>query len=125
MTNIRTWLTPQTRGTLYTVAAALVTALVVFGFIASTLAPAIVGLLVAIITLVYAIIHSESTIRTAIYGVCAATAGLFIGLGTLTDVQSESLLAVVAPVLGITLAAAKTPTGQREVEVDTWVSHSV
>lgn len=125
MNNIRTWLKPETRGTVYTVAAAAVAALVMFGFISATLASSVAGLILAIITLIYAIIHSESTIRTAIYAVCAASAALFVGLGNMTDAESNSLLAIVAPVLGITLAAAKTPSKKENEEVDTWVTHSV
>lgn len=125
MTKIRTWLKPETRGTVYTVSAALVAALVVFGVVSATLASSIAGLLLAVVTLLYAIIHSESILRTAIYGVCAAAAGLFVALGSITDNQSESLLAIVAPVLGITLAAANTPTRSEDLELDTWVSHSV
>lgn len=43
----------------------------------------------------------------------------------MTDAESNSLLAIVAPVLGITLAAAKTPAKRDELGVDTWVSHGV
>ena len=119
MTNVRNWLKPETRGTVYTVAAAAVAALVAFGVISSTIAAPIVGVVIAGITLVYAIIHSESNIRSVIYGLCVAVGILFVTLGTLTDNQTEALLAIAAPVLGITLAAAKTPTGKTE---GTWVT---
>lgn len=121
MDKIRTWLRPETRGVVYTVAAAAVAALVTFGVISSTLAASVAGVVVGVITLIYAIIHSESNIRSVIYGLSAAIGALLVTLGTFTDEESEALLAVVAPVLGITLAAAKTPTRQDEVHAETWV----
>lgn len=110
MTNVKNWLRPETRGTVYAVAAAVVAALVTFGVISSTMAAPIAGVVVATITLIYAIIHSESNLRTVIYGLCVAVGVLFVTIGTWTESESEALLAIVAPVLGITLAAAKTPT---------------
>lgn len=120
MTNVKEWLKPETRGTVYTVAAAVVAALVTFGVISSTIAAPIAGVVVATITLIYAIIHSESNLRTVIYGLCVAVGVLFVTLGTLTGSESEALLAIVAPVLGITLAAAKTPTKSEDNSVG-WV----
>lgn len=120
MTNIRNWLRPETRGTVYAVAAAVVAALVTFGVISSTMAAPIAGVIVATITLIYAIIHSESNLRTVIYGLCVAVGVLFVTLGTFTESESEALLAIVAPVLGITLAAAKTPTKSEDNSVG-WV----
>lgn len=101
-------------------AAAVVAALVTFGVISSTMAAPIAGVIVATITLIYAIIHSESNLRTVIYGLCVAVGVLFVTLGTLTESESEALLAIVAPVLGITLAAAKTPTKSEDNSVG-WV----
>lgn len=121
MTNVKAWLRPETRGTVYTVAAALVAALVTFGVISSTMAAPIAGVVVATITLVYAIVHSESNLRTVIYGLCVAVGVLFVTLGTLTNNQTDALLAIVAPVLGITLAAAKTPTRSEDYTVG-WVA---
>lgn len=110
MEKVRGWLKPETRGTVYTVAAAVVAALVVFGVISSSYAAPIAGVILAGVTLLYAIIHSESNIRTVIYVFCAAVGAMFVTMGTISDDESDALLAVVAPVLGITLAAAKTPT---------------
>lgn len=115
MEKVRSWLKPETRGTVYTVAAAVVAALVVFGVLSSTLAAPIAGVAVAGITLLYAIIHSESNLRSVIYGTCVAVGALFVTLGTISNSESEALLAVVAPVLGITLAAAKTPTREENI----------
>lgn len=120
MDKIKTWLKPETRGTVYTVAGAVVAALVTFGVISSTIAAPIAGVVVAAITLIYAIVHSESNIRTVIYSLCVAVGVLFVTLGTLTDNQTDALLAIIAPVLGITLAAANTPT-RSEDHKDGWV----
>lgn len=84
------------------------------------MAAPIAGVVIAAITLIYAIVHSESNLRTVIYGLCVAVGVLFVTLGTLTESESEALLAIVAPVLGITLAAAKTPTKSEDNSVG-WV----
>lgn len=120
MNKIRDWLKPETRGTVYAVSAALVAALVTFGVISSTVAAPIAGVVIAAITLLYAIVHSESNLRTVLYGLCVAVGALFVTLGTLTNNETEALLSVIAPVLGITLAAAKTPT-REEKYTDGWV----
>lgn len=125
MNSIRSWLKPETRGMLYTASAAVVTALVVFGVIASNIAAPITAVVLAAITLIYAMVHSESTLRTAAYALCAAVGALMVTLGTVSDDQSDALLAVIAPVLGISLAAAKTPTRSEDGRVDTWVATEV
>lgn len=124
METIRTWLKPETRGTLYTVAAGVVAALVTFGVLSTTLAASVAGVAVGVITLIYAIVHSESNLRTVIYGLCAAVGALLVTLGAFSNDESDALLAVVAPVLGITLAAARTPTTHDDIPTDIWVEHS-
>lgn len=124
MKNVKEWLQPETRGTVYAISAAIVAALVTFGFLSSTLAVSVSGVAVGIITLIYAVLHSESTVRTAFYSLCAAVGALFIALGIFTDAEADALLAVIAPVAGITLAAAKTPTTRSTIDDNTWVTHS-
>jgi len=121
MEKIRTWLKPETRGTVYTVAAAVVAALVVFGILSSTMAGAIAGVVVAGITLLYAIIHSESNLRTAFYALCVAVGAFFVTLGSITGDEADALLAIIAPVAGITLAAAKAPAKSEEERPVGWV----
>ena len=122
MNTLREWLAPETRGRVYTAASAIVAALVVFGVVSSTMAVSITGVVLGVITLVYAILHSESNLRTVIYGLCVAVGALLVTLGTLTNSETEALLAVVAPVLGITLAAAKTPHRTEEDSTAVWVT---
>lgn len=115
MKDIKKWLTPEKRGMLYATSASAVAALVVFGAISSTIASSIAGVAIAVITLIYAIVHSESNVRSVTYGLAGAIGALFVTLGAITDKESEALLAVVAPVMGITLAAAKTPTRSEDI----------
>ena len=109
---IRTSIPAQSRATVYAVAAAIVTALVSWGVLDDAAAPAVAGVATAVVTLAFAVIHSTSPWRQALYSLMAALTGLMVYLGYGTDVQWESILAVVAPVLGIGTAAATTGGGE-------------
>ena len=105
---IRTSIPANSRATFYAVAAALVTALVSWGVLDDTAAPAVAGVATAVVTLLFAVIHSDSPWRQALYGLMAAVTVLMAYLGYGDTIQWESILAVVAPVLGIGTAAATT-----------------
>ena len=96
------------RATWYAVAGALVTALVSWGVLDDTAAPAVVGVATAVVTLLFAVVHSDSPWRMALYSLMAAVTVLMTYLGYGAEAQWESVLAVVAPVLGIGTAAATT-----------------
>lgn len=111
MNTLTTIVPAGARATWYAVGSAIVTALVAWGILDDTLAPAVTGVIIAAVTLLFAVLHSTSPWRQALYGVAAAIGVLGVALGWGTDVQVEALLAVVAPVLGLGAAAATTPAG--------------
>ncbi|MGV3114136.1 phage holin [Corynebacterium freneyi] len=108
---IRTTIPANSRATFYAVAAATVTALVSWGVLDDTAAPAVVGVATAVVTLLFAVVHSDSPWRMALYSLMAAVTVLMTYLGYGAEAQWESVLAVVAPVLGIGTAAATTGGG--------------
>lgn len=105
---IRDTIPANSRATFYAVAAALVTALVSWGVLDQAAAPAVVGVATAVVTLAFAVLHSTSPWRIALYSLAAALTVLATYLGYGTDAQWETILATVAPVLGIGTAAATT-----------------
>lgn len=129
---IRHWFRPETRGQFYAAAAGFVTLLASLGLIAVSYVPAITGVVLAALALAYAYINSDSAKNKAIYALCTAVGALLITMGYLTDNQTQAVLAFVAPVLGISYAAAKTPDNNNMVTVGTgpdpntgWVPHEV
>ncbi|QDF20069.1 holin [Corynebacterium phage Lederberg] len=106
--HIRDTIPANSRATFYAIAAALVTALVSWGVLDDAAAPAVVGVATAVVTLAFAVIHSDSPWRMALYSLAAALTVLATYLGYGTDAQWETILATVAPVLGIGTAAATT-----------------
>lgn len=118
--SIRTTIPANSRATVYAVAAALVTALVSWGVLDDAAAPAVAGVATAVVTLAFAVIHSDSPWRQALYGLMAAITVLMAYLGYGDPLQWESILAVAAPVLGIGTAAATTGgseyTGEHRAE---------
>lgn len=112
MENLRTIVPATYRATFYAVASAIVAALVSWGVLDQAAAPAVTGVVIAVVTLAFAVVHSTSPWRQALYGLAAAIAVLGAYLGWGTEAQFDSLLAILAPVLGITTAAATTPTSE-------------
>lgn len=113
--SIRTTVPANSRATFYAVAAATVTALVSWGVLDDAAAPAVVGVATAVVTLTFAVIHSTSPWRQALYGLMAALTVLLAYLGYGDPMQWESILAVAAPVLGIGTAAATTGDGDHYI----------
>lgn len=112
METIRNLVPAQQRATWYAVAGALVTALVTalvaWGVLDDAAAPAVAGVATAVVTLLFALIHSTSPWRQALYGLMAALTVLATYLGVGDTMQWETILAVAAPVLGLGTAAATT-----------------
>lgn len=109
--SIRTAIPAGARAAWYATAGAVVTALVAWGILDDSATPAVVGVATAAITLLFAIVHSDSPVRQAGYGLAAAVGVLGVYLGWGTEAQIDSLLAVIAPALGLGAAAATTNTG--------------
>ena len=112
METIRNFIPASARATWYAVASALVAALVSWGVLDDTAAPAITGVIIATVTLVFALLHSDTPWRQAVYGLAAALGVLGVYLGWCSEVQMDALLAVIAPVLGLGTAAATTNPGE-------------
>ena len=114
MEQIRNLVPASTRATWYAVSSALVAALVAWGVLDEAAAPAVTGVVIAVVTLLFALVHSTTPWRQALYGVAAALAVLGVFLGWGSEVQFDALLAVIAPVLGISTAAATTNAGETQ-----------
>lgn len=112
METIKNYLPASARGTVYACVAAIAPALIAWGVLDEVKAAAIVGVLTAVVALVFAVVHSTSNPRTAIYLLLAAITTALTAWGYGTDVQWQSILAIVAPALGAGVAAANTPTGE-------------
>ena len=111
LNQIRTTIPANSRATFYAVAAAAVTALVSWGVLDDAAAPAVTGVATAVVTLLFALVHSDSPWRQALYSLMAALTVLLAYMGHGDAVQWESILAIAAPVLGIGTAAATTGGG--------------
>ena len=110
METIKNLVPASARGTAYAMVAAIAPALIAWGVLDEVKAAAVVGVLTAVVTLVFAVLHSTSNPRTAVYLLLAAITTAMTAWGYGTDLQWESLLAIVAPALGAGVAAANTPT---------------
>ena len=110
METIKNLVPASARGTAYAMVAAIAPALIAWGVLDEVKAAAVVGVLTAVVTLVFAVVHSTSNPRTAVYLLLAAITAAMTAWGYGTDLQWESLLAIVAPALGAGVAAANTPT---------------
>lgn len=110
METIKNLVPASARGTAYAVVAAIAPALIAWGVLDEVKAAAVVGVLTAVVTLVFAVLHSTSNPRTAVYLLLAAITAALTAWGYGTDAQWQSILAIVAPALGAGYAAANTPT---------------
>ncbi|MEJ6019887.1 phage holin [Corynebacterium sp. H113] len=108
--SIRNTVAPSTRGVAYATVTALAPALIAWGVLDEQQAAAVIGVLVATVTLLFAVLHSTSPVRTALYGLLASVTVVLTVYGYGSDAQWQTILAIVAPALGTATAAAKTPT---------------
>lgn len=108
--SIRAFIPAAARERVYVVSAALVALLASWGAIDVAVVPQWTALVLATVTLAFAVLHSTSTIRTALYSVLLVTQGVAQVYGIGSDLQWTSIIGLVAAVLGLTFAAAKTPT---------------
>lgn len=108
--SLRLTIPAESRGRVYTTAAALVAALVSWGVLDDALAPTVVGVVGASITLAYALLHSTSTWRSAVYALTVAVGPLSVALGWGTDNHWVAAAALVSAALGLNVAAHHAPT---------------
>lgn len=107
---IRTLVPAAVREQLYTYVAAAIMLLAGLGYISQTVAALWVAVAGASITLVFALLHSLSPWRTALYGVLAAIAPLALWYSIGTGQTWAAALAFAGVLLGVTKAAANTTT---------------
>ncbi len=107
---VRTAIPAEARERVYIIAGAAITLLASWGVVDAAAVPAWAALAAAVIALGFAILHSTSTVRTALYSVLLAVQGVAQLYGIFTDTQWASIAGLAAAVLGISVAAAKTPT---------------
>ncbi len=107
---VRTAVPAEARERVYIIAAAAITLLASWGVVDAAAVPAWAALAAAVITLGFAILHSTSTVRTALYSVLLAVQGVAQLYGIFTDTQWASIAGLAAAVLGVSVAAAKAPT---------------
>lgn len=112
MDDVRSRIHPQripdsVRRALYATAGPLVTLLATGGLIPGNQAAAWTSLVIAGVTLLIAVVNSESQWRNAVYLATAALQGYGIG----TDATWAAISGIVVSLLGIGLAAAFTPSG--------------
>lgn len=110
----------NSRGRVYTTAAALVTALVSWGILDNALAPAIVGVVGASITLAYALLHSTSPWRSAVYSLAVAVGPLAVAIGWGTNETWVAAAALVAAALGLNMASHHAPNGDAAPAADAY-----
>lgn len=103
-------LTPALRERLYTLVAPIVAVLVAAGLLDTNTAALWASFGVASVTLLFALANSTSQIRTALYTFLVAAQALAAVYGILSADVWASVLALAATLLGVTVAAAKTPT---------------
>lgn len=112
--SLRLTIPAESRGRVYTTAAALVAALVSWGVLDDALAPAVVGVVGASITLAYALLHSTSTWRSAVYALTVAVGPLAVAVGWGTDNHWVAAAALVSAALGLNVAAHHAPTPEAD-----------
>lgn len=110
LASIRTAVPAAAREKFYVVAGAVVALLASWGVVDQSVTQQWTAFAVSVVALVFAIIHSTDSWRTGVYGTLLATQGLGQVYGVLSEAQWASVLGLAAAVLGIAVAAAKTPT---------------
>lgn len=115
---IRNVIPASLREQLYTYVAAGVLLLSGLGYVANSVASLWVAVGVASVTLLFALLHSLSPWRTALYGFLAALAPLALWYSIGTATGWAAVLGFAATVFGITKAASNTTTTAAPVVVD-------
>lgn len=107
--SLRLSIPAESRGRVYSTATALVAALVSWGILDDSLAPAVVGVVGASITLAYALLHSTSPWRSAVYSLAVAVGPLAVAVGWGTENHWMAAASLVAAALGLNMASHHAP----------------
>lgn len=106
---LREFVRPEWRERIYDTVGAAVVLLGGWGLVDQADGAVIAQVILAAVALLFAILHSTSGIRTALYGLLVAVQAVF-GLWSIgTDAQWAGVLAIAAAVLGTQVAAGRTP----------------
>lgn len=107
---IRTAMPAASRDKVYEIASAFIVLLAGVGVVGAQAASLWTATVVAVLALLYALIHSTSPWRTALYGVVAAVSPLATWYSLGSDQTWAAVVMFAAVVLGVTKAAAKSGT---------------
>lgn len=106
---LRLLITPEKRGYVHALAVAILGYIALTGGLLDSTATLIVGLVVAGFDLSLALLHSTSTVRTALYALALAAQPVALAFHLGNEAQWTGGVAILAAVLGGAIAAAKTP----------------
>ncbi len=101
---------PTFRQWIQVVAAAVLGALVSYGFVETSAAAAIVAFVAAILPNALSVFNSPDTMRSWFYGAVGFVQTLLIGLDVFTAAQITPIANVILAVVGVSVAVTHTPT---------------
>lgn len=107
--SIRAVVKPEYREKFYNLVGAAVALLGAFGLAGDNTAATVAQLVLAAAALLFAILYSTSTVRTALYGVLAAAQAVAALYSIGNDATWAGVLSIAAAVLGTQVAAGRTP----------------
>lgn len=107
---IRSAIPPETRQRWYDISTAIVGALAMWGLLGTSEVPAWTSLVVGVVTLMFAVLYSESTVRVSFYTVLLAVQGVAGLYGILDNQKWAAILSVASALLGTAVAGSNTPT---------------
>ncbi|OZC80545.1 hypothetical protein CH274_15355 [Rhodococcus sp. 06-418-5] len=107
---VRSTIPASARERWYVISGVIVTLLVGLKVLDQATAAAWSSVVVATITLAFALLYSTSPWRTALYGLLLAVQGIAQLYGILNGSLWAAIIALAATLLGTATAAAKTPT---------------
>lgn len=99
----------QTRGTLHSVAGAVIAVLIVYGFVNDTQAAVIGAAVIAAVDLGLVLVYTRAAWRKALYPVLYAAGAVLAIYGVVSQDEIGAILGVAAAVLGTQVAAQNTP----------------
>ncbi|MDI9914338.1 hypothetical protein [Rhodococcus sp. IEGM 1379] len=109
--SIRKLVPASARENWYRYGGAAIVLLASWGYIDTTVVAQWSALVLGVITLLFAALHSTSSVRTALYLLLVAVQGVAGGVfGILNGQQWGAIVTLAGLVLGVATAAAKTPT---------------
>lgn len=103
---IRSAIPVEARQRWHDISTAIVGALAMWGLLGTSTVPAWTSLIVGVVTLFFAILYSESTVRVSFYTVLVAVQGVAGLYGILDDQKWAAILSVASALLGTAVAGS-------------------